>query len=154
MELTSEERFIETLGLFLESLGFPRIAGRILGLLLSHGSPLHLDQISTRLKVSRASVSTNTRLLVTLLLIREEAIPGDRRTWFVVRPDAFQARLLFIVNQFRALADILQTGLDVVPADPPIARERLLEAVEFHNFMASGMQELSRKWELRSKEAS
>ena len=154
LELTGEERFIEELGLFMETFGFSRIAGRVLGLLLMSGSPLHLDQIASRLKVSRASVSTNTRLLVTVQLIREEAIPGDRRTWFVVRPDAFQARIRFIISQLRVLSFILEKGREVAPPERPLARERLQDAVEFHEFMASEMEELSRKWESRSKEAS
>lgn len=150
LELTGEERFIEELGLFLETFGFPRIAGRILGLLLVSGTPLHLDQLATRLKVSRASISTNTRLLVTLMLIGEVAVPGDRRTWFTVRPDAFQSRIRFIISQFRVLSAILEKGLQT--AEHSQAQERLRDAVGFHDFMAEEMEALSRKWE--SKEAS
>ena len=103
-ELTAEQRFVEDFGLFLEQVGFPRIAGRILGLLLVNGVPMHLEQISAVLEVSRASVSTNTRLLIGVMLIEQRTQPGDRRTWFVVRPDAFRRRFGFIITQFASMS--------------------------------------------------
>lgn len=148
--LTPEEKFIEDFGIFLESLGFSRIAGRIIGLLLVKGEAMHLDQIASTLKVSRASISTNTRTLVAVQFLKEQALPGDRRTWFVVSPDAFMSRLDFMTLQFQAIQQLLSQGLAVVPEGRPVARARLGEAIEFHQFLISELQSALSRWHNRS----
>jgi DNA-binding transcriptional regulator GbsR (MarR family) len=55
--------FIERMGLALEADGLPRIAGRIFGLLLVSEDACSLDDLACDLKVSKASVSTNARML-------------------------------------------------------------------------------------------
>ncbi len=146
-ELTAEQRFVEDFGLFLEQVGFPRIAGRILGLLLVNGVPMHLEQISAVLEVSRASVSTNTRLLIGVMLIEQRTQPGDRRTWFVVRPDAFRRRFGFIITQFASMSQLLDQGLAAVPPEREPARNLLEGAVEFHRFMVQEMIGISQRWD-------
>ncbi|HNC94886.1 MAG TPA: hypothetical protein PKW90_02115 [Myxococcota bacterium] len=146
-ELSSEQRFVEDFGLFLEQVGFPRIAGRILGLLLVHGVPMHLEQIATILEVSRASVSTNTRLLIGVMLIEQRTQPGDRRTWFTVRPDAFRRRFGFIIAQFSSTTQLLDQGLAAVPPEREQARQLLEGAVEFHRFMVQEMIAMSQRWD-------
>ena len=147
--LTPEEKFIEDFGIFLESVGFSRIAGRIIGLLLVKGDPMHLDQIANTLKVSRASISTNTRTLVAVQFLKEQARPGDRRTWFVVSPDAFMTRLDFMTLQFQAIQQLLSQGLSVVSEERPMARARLTEAIEFHKFLIDELQNALSRWHSR-----
>src|SRR5690606_6748807 len=62
--------------------GDPRIAGRIFGLLIIEGRELSLQQISERLGVSRASVSTNARQLAKRGAIRLTAHAGDRQDFY------------------------------------------------------------------------
>ena len=59
----AEERFIEAMGLAHEEDRLPRIAGRLIGLLILSPDPVRFDHLAERLRVSRASISTNTRLL-------------------------------------------------------------------------------------------
>lgn len=108
---------------------------------------MHLDQITSALEVSRASVSTNTRLLVGTMLLEELAQPGDRRTWFSVRPDAFRRRFGFIITQFASLSELLQQGLDSLPPEREVARKRLGEAVEFHQFLVQELIGVSERWD-------
>ena len=56
-------KFVESLGLLAERYGMPRIAGRMIGLLLTDGGEHTLDDFAERLRVSKASASTNARLL-------------------------------------------------------------------------------------------
>lgn len=153
-ELSAEQRFVEDFGLFLEQVGFPRIAGRILGLLLSHGVPMHLEQISGVLEVSRASVSTNTRLLIAVMLIEQRTQPGDRRTWFMVRPDAFRRRFGFIITQFSSMTQLLDQGLAAVAPEREQARQLLGDAVEFHRFMVQEMIAVSQRWDALHEDAA
>lgn len=152
MELNAEERFIESLGLFLEGMGFPRIAGRILGLLFFEGRPMPLDEIAAALKVSRASVSTNTRLLIQVALIEERSRPGDRRSWFQVRPDAFRQRIRFMVAQFEALTGLFEQGVAALPPEREVARRTMGEAIRFHRALSAELAGLSAKWEREIQE--
>lgn len=60
---TATAHFVESMGLTLESDGLPRIAGRIFGWLLVSEEAQSLDDLAAELRVSKGSVSTNTRLL-------------------------------------------------------------------------------------------
>ncbi len=77
--MSSADKFIEVMGLMFQDGGDPRIAGRIFGLLVIEGRELSLQQISERLGVSRASVSTNARQLAKRGAIRLTAHAGDRQ---------------------------------------------------------------------------
>jgi DNA-binding transcriptional regulator GbsR (MarR family) len=80
--VSSSDRFIEIMGLMFQDGGDPRIAGRIFGLLIIEGRELSLQQISERLGVSRASVSTNARQLARRGAIRLTAHAGDRQDFY------------------------------------------------------------------------
>ncbi len=80
--MSSSDRFIEVMGLMFQDGGDPRIAGRIFGLLIIEGRELSLQQISERLGVSRASVSTNARQLAKRGAIRLTAHAGDRQDFY------------------------------------------------------------------------
>jgi DNA-binding transcriptional regulator GbsR (MarR family) len=70
------EQFIERVGLIAQVDGLPRIAGRIMGLLVIYGGPFSFAEIAKRLQVSRGSISTNRRLLENLGVIERVARPG------------------------------------------------------------------------------
>lgn len=80
--MQSSDRFIEAMGLIFQDGGDTRIAGRIFGLLVIEGHELSLQQLSERLGVSRASVSTNARQLVKRGAIRLTAHAGDRQNFY------------------------------------------------------------------------
>lgn len=69
-------RFIEQLGRLAEGEGLPRIAGRMLGSLMLNAESCSLEQLAVQLNVSRASISTNGRLLEGLGLIQRVTVPG------------------------------------------------------------------------------
>ena len=57
------EEFVERMAVTLEGHGLPRIAGRLFAFLLVNGEAVSLDELAEELQVSKASVSTNARLL-------------------------------------------------------------------------------------------
>ena len=73
------DRFIEDFGLAVEGSGLPRTAARIIALLIMLDAGAELAEIARRLRVSRASVSTNTRLLESLGAIERQSAAGQRR---------------------------------------------------------------------------
>lgn len=77
-------RFIEEMGLIFQSGGAPRIAGRVFGLLIIEGRELTLHEISDLLMISRASASTNARLLAKRGILRLTARAGDRQDYYAL----------------------------------------------------------------------
>lgn len=74
----------EHLGRIAAGEGLPRIGGRMVGLLMTARVPLSIDELARQLEVSRASISTNGKLLESLALVERVARPGDRRDYLRV----------------------------------------------------------------------
>lgn len=81
--------FVERLAVALETDGFPRIAGRIFGLLIMSDVELSLDEIATTVDASKASASVNTRMLEDKGLIDRVSRTGDRRDYYRIADDPF-----------------------------------------------------------------
>ena len=76
-------------GLLAEQYGLPRIAGEVCGLLFTTDGPLSLDEIAGALKVSKASVSTNVRLLERLRFVRRGDVREGKRDYYVFAGDVW-----------------------------------------------------------------
>ncbi|MCK6499525.1 MAG: hypothetical protein L6Q38_08615 [Nitrospira sp.] len=70
-----------------QRLGLPRSTGQVYGILFSSTKPLSLDEIAEALTISKTSASTATRQLLTLSMIRQAWLPGDRKDYFEARTD-------------------------------------------------------------------
>ncbi|MGH8137586.1 MAG: GbsR/MarR family transcriptional regulator [Steroidobacteraceae bacterium] len=81
------DRFIEQLGRLAEGEGLPRTAGRMMGVLMIAGAPRSIADLAARLKVSRASISTNSRLLQSLAIADLISEPGSRRDYLQISGD-------------------------------------------------------------------
>src|SRR5690606_5631913 len=77
------KEFIERMGLLIErEAGFSRIAGRMLGFFLLDGTPRTLDELAEMLQISKASASTNARILEQIGLLERFRTFGDRRDYY------------------------------------------------------------------------
>ncbi|MCU0412654.1 MAG: MarR family transcriptional regulator [Bacteroidetes bacterium] len=128
-------RFSEDLGVIMERAGIPRIAGKIFGLLLVSPEPyLAAEEISERIKASRASVSTMTRTLIQSGLVEKVGVTGERRNFFRIKSGAtadLVRRRLALVSEFRRT---FEDGLTLVKDHASPAGQRLRELVEFYTF--------------------
>ncbi|PTL80521.1 GbsR/MarR family transcriptional regulator [Vitiosangium sp. GDMCC 1.1324] len=141
-----EERFIESMGLFFERQGVPRIGGRLLGLLLVADKPLAPGEIAELLKVSPASVSTNIRQLQASGLVDPASIPGDRRHYYVFNSVGWDHRLELAISAMDAMAQLCQDAL----ASPKLkGRHKLREAVEFCDFYRQELMGAAERWRAR-----
>ena len=82
--------FIDTSGEMAERYGLTRVAGLLKGLLLLSNKPLSLDDMVERLEVSKASVSTNIRLLERWKAVRRVFNRGDRKNYYELRGDLWE----------------------------------------------------------------
>lgn len=124
--------FIEHMGLMAQAEGGPRIAGQILGYLIVEGEPRTLTQMTEALRISKASASTNARLLELKGSVRRVSPVGQRQ-------DAYEALEFPNLSMIRALADRFRasaTQMTEIGADFPeshaAARERVARFAEFY----------------------
>ncbi len=140
------QEFIENMGLFFERFDLPRIAGRILGLLLLASRPLTLDDMADALQVSRASASTNARMAVAFGMAEQVGVPGDRRDYYRWPDDGWGTQLNLNIEALKAIAAIVNRGLDALTPDDDVARVRLEEAREFCAFLDAEMKGMLERW--------
>ena len=143
-----QSHFIEEFGLLFSQLGQPRILGRMLAWLLvcepSHQSSAQLVQA---LRASKATVSTMSRELIKMGLAERVALPGDRKTYFRVKPGAFpllvQAKLETIFHFTEAICRALAHA----EAESPRSAGRLREVHGLYAFLERELPVLLRRWE-------
>lgn len=141
----AEEDFIERMGRHFERDGIPRIGGRLFGLLLLQEEPRSLDELSDALSVSKASVSTNARLLDQWGLVERVTRPGDRRDYYAPAVDLTRT-LELRLQRVRDMSDLLRSGLDAVPADHSAAADRLARMARFNDEAEQRIAALLDRW--------
>ena len=138
-------RFIEQMGLVAQMESLPRIAGRIFGLFLVEVGPLNLREVAERLSVSRASVSTNARVLAQLGLLERSAKPGDRQDYYQLAPDPFRNLVTGMVQKMSLAHQIVAKAADDFPAGKVDAKRRVEELATFYRISAETIAEVSQR---------
>ena len=142
--------FVERMGLEAERDGMPRISGRILAYLIAQEAPASLDQIAEALQVSRASVSTNCRLLEQFGAAERVSLPGDRKDYYVLTPD-FPDRF-FDLTQARSerKVQLAEEALAALPGNAGVARDRMRLWRDFHGFILENLETIRARWTERT----
>lgn len=96
--------FVQRVGISLQAY-IPRAAAEIFGLLVIADEPLSVDEIASSLRISRASVTANIRILESHGVIQKISQPGVRHARFGLCDDPFARILERISDRFRDLAD-------------------------------------------------
>ena len=139
--------FIETMGLALESDGLPRIAGRIFGLLLVSEDARSLDDLAAELRVSKGSVSTNTRLLEQRGVLEQVSRPADRRDYYRVPRDLFSHTMGQRLARWQRFHEAIGAARTNLPIRSPEVRERLEEYQEAYAYMSKVIREALARWQ-------
>lgn len=142
---SARDRFIEQMGLISQADGAPRIAGRIFGLLLVEGRPMTLQEIAERLRISKASASTNARLLAGRDILRRTAQPGDRQDFYELTSDKEYRFLDAIADKMSRSAALVQEVAEQVAEEDRPAGERVLRLAEFYRRSAAFVSEWSQR---------
>jgi DNA-binding transcriptional regulator GbsR (MarR family) len=131
-----EVHFIEDIGLYFERLGMPRMAGRILGvLLISDPEAQSITDIAAKLSASKSSISIMARLLIEVGLIERVASPMPRRDYYRFKPGGWILYMQQWISLMSGLHKIAERGLDLMKNRPAEIQERLMEAHDLFSFM-------------------
>ena len=127
------EEFIEKVGLISQSDGLPRIAGRVFGMFLFDGDVRSFGEIVEALQVSKASISSATRILEERGLIKRIGRPGQRQDYFQLVDKPFPEMLENVVVGLRKAKAEIDESVAAVDPDNEGANKRLGHYVEFYD---------------------
>lgn len=140
------QSFVESMGVYFERYALPRIGGRLLGLLLVADRPLSLDDLAGILNVSRASVSTNMRLILAIGLAELVTRPGDRRDYYQFTHDAWERSILIDMEGIQSLRRLAERGLNAIESSENTAREHLDNLIEYCDLVLGERHATLERW--------
>ncbi|WP_108866390.1 GbsR/MarR family transcriptional regulator [Aquimarina aquimarini] len=149
--MTAKEKYIEDVGMFYENYGLPKMAGRILGYLISSETDNNsFDDLKNTLKASKGSISGNINLLLSQNMIEKHMISGDRKSYYkiaLISLENIMTSKLKSVIQFKM---ILAKGLEFDLSNGNSKKQSLSEILNYYEFLESEIPKLKVKWELKN----
>jgi hypothetical protein len=141
------DAYVEEVARYFETAGWPRMAGRLLGaLLVAEPREQSAAELAHRLRASRASISTMSRLLISVDLVERWTRPGDRREYLRFRDDAWPKVLADKNRWISDLRRIGERGLQLFDGTDGRARDSLLELVDMMEFFEREWPPLLERW--------
>lgn len=142
------EHYAEDFGLLFERAGGSRMLGRVLAVLLTASPPERsAEELAGELKASRGSISQATRTLVQMGMVRRMSRPGERRDYFRMKPDAWQAttrQQMALIGVFQEMAE---RGLKLLDPGSREARDGLEEMRDFYAFWDRELPAALARWD-------
>lgn len=146
MELShslEEIHFTEDIGLFFEQMGLPRMAGRILGVLLISDPPAQsITDLAQKLKASKSSISIMARLLVEHGLVERVASPVPRRDFYRFKPGGWIVYMRQWLGLMSALHQITERGMALMEGKEAEQKQRLVEAHDLFSLIEERFPDL------------
>jgi len=144
---TATSQFTDRMGLLFETEGQPRIAGRIFGYLLVSDDPRSLDETAAALGVSKASVSTNARMLAEKGVLERVCRPGDRHDYYGVAPDLFSRTMAERLKRWQRFTQAVGEARRTLPIRSERVRARLRGYETAYAYMADAIGHALGRWE-------
>lgn len=110
--------WVERVSMLFAADGIPPIAGRILGWLMVCEPPEQsAGQIAGAIGASRASLTTNIRMLLTMGLVTRRTRPGERTAYYRVDDDAWERVVRRQIESAETYLKLTDDGMDLLGAD-------------------------------------
>ncbi|HEX6230935.1 MAG TPA: MarR family transcriptional regulator [Actinomycetota bacterium] len=147
---SEERRFVEDLGVFFESTGQPRMAGRVFAALLLADPPeMSAADLAEYLTVSSGSISMTTRELIRLGLVERVSVPGERRDYFRANVGALPQLLRERLGVVSRMHELMERGEELAKGKDPQVRRRLEEIHAFYEFFEGELEQVLARWDER-----
>jgi len=119
----------------------------MMGLLMLYDGPLSIDDISHELKVSRASVSTNGRLLQSLEIATRVTQPGDRRDYLQISHDPCSSLLMLGIRRLNEMRRAVRDMRSAASRPRSEIRQRLERVETFYNLAIERAESVLADWQ-------
>lgn len=138
--------FVEEVAMTCEQVfGFPRMAGRIWAvLLISEREYFSSEELMTQVGASRGTVSTMSRMLETIGLIKRVTVKGDRKHYY--RAADSQSLIDAEIGSIKIFIQLMERGLKSVDTTNRTSRKRLTELHDLMSFFAAEYAALLERW--------
>ncbi len=139
--------FVENMARLLADWGFPRMAGRIVFVLMAaEESSLSASELAERLGVSPAAISGAVRYLTHLNMVVRESIPGERRDRYRLVDDSWYEVTVAKMTLIKTLADMADLGAAAAGGPDTLAGARLGGMRDFYQWVQENLPDLLRQW--------
>ena len=139
-------RFVDQMAELYEREGFAPIAGRVFARLLLSPEPMALGDLARDLRVSKASVSTETRRLERQRVLERVTRLGDRRVFCRIADD-LPVRIMDVrLERMRRFRALLGDGRKRLPPDARVLRARLVECERAYTVFLKGSESALALW--------
>ncbi|MCW1956703.1 hypothetical protein [uncultured Lentibacter sp.] len=131
--------FIEKIGLKAQADGLPRIAGRVLGLLIWDGTAVSFASLADQLMVSRGSISSATRILLERRLIKRIAKAGERQDFFQLSDAPYVSMMEATKISLDNAKDEIDATLNDIPDAQTEIKARVAAYADFYGKMSKAV---------------
>ena len=129
--------WVERVSMYLARDGVPPIAGRVLGWLMVCDPPEQsAGQISDAIGASRASLTSNLRLLTAMGFLSARTRPGNRTTYYRMADDAWA---VVVHRQIEGIMSFLELSRDGIALTGPESSGRVRQAHRTFEWMAAAL---------------
>ena len=151
---TSEEQFVEDIGLYCEEMGMPRMAGRVLGrLLICYPPHQSMQDLANYLQASKGSISTSSRSLIQAGIMERVSFPKDRNDYYRIKKNVWSHNFKTQLDRIIGFKNHIKEGLKIMEKSPSVKKDRLLEMLEFHVWLEKQMPLMMQRWEKDRKKS-
>jgi predicted transcriptional regulator len=139
--------FVEQMARTLADWGFPRMAGRVLFVMMgSDEEALTAGELAERLDVSPAAISGAVRYLIQINMVQREPVPGSRRDRYRLVDDSWYEVTLAKVTLIKSIVDFVEQGVVAAGGPQTPAGARLTGMRDFYVFVQESLPELMGRW--------
>jgi DNA-binding transcriptional regulator GbsR (MarR family) len=140
-------QYIEHISRLLADWGFPRMAGRVLFVLMcAEERTLTAAELAERLDVSPAAISGALKYLTHLSMVTREPVPGSRRDQYRLVDDSWYEVTTAKMTFLKVLCDATEQGVTAAGGETTVAGKRLADMRDFYSFVYENMPEIMEKW--------
>ena len=139
--------FVEQMARMLADWGFPRMAGRVLFVMMGADEPaLTAGELAERLGVSPAAISGAVRYLIHINMVAREPVPGSRRDRYRLVDDSFYEVTIAKMTLIKTLADVADAGVTAAGGPDTTAGARLANMRDFYVFTQESLPSILDEW--------
>ncbi len=145
-----KREIIQSFGHAYQAFGLSKLMGRVVALLLFAEKPLSLDEITEHLEMSKGPISQITRRLKDHNLIKKVWVPGSRRDYYEIHPEAFENAFITnmqLIQDNHTLAQSLKSQVSAADDSSLQALDkRLTEMERFYELMMEHYHAFLNAW--------